>query len=263
MNGKKKWYEKWWVILLLWPIFLMVWASRLIWRQKWEKKYRVGVIIALWGIVLIYGTISSNNSKQLIANQSVQSKWECIGPDGKKIGLSQKACEEFNNTWKNKPQGNKKEVINIPTVLPTNAQTTSVTSKNISVPSNTQIPQKDTSASKANNTDIYSILKKNASEKWGTDYEMVQYTYNNQVEAYNWVVAQTKYPEIMAEAKNKWGNDFEMVKYNYENQVDAYEWVNAQAEYPDIMTNAKQKWGDDYEMVKYEYENQVKAYKGL
>lgn len=256
MNEKKKWYEKWWVILLLWPIFLMVWASRLIWRQKWEKKYRVGAVIALWGIALMYGAISSNNSKQPIANQAVQSKWECIGPDGKKIGLSQKACVEFNNAWKNKSQENKKEVVNTPTVQPANAQS-------MIVPSNTPIPQKDTSASHANNTDIYSILKKNASEKWGTDYEMVQYTYNNQVEAYNWVVAQEKYLEIMAKAKNKWGNDFEMVKYNYENQVEAYEWVNAQTEYMDIMTNAKQKWGDDYEMVKYEYENQVKAYKGL
>lgn len=67
------------------------------------------------------------------------------------------------------------------------------------------------------------ILKANASSKWGTDYQMVQYEYNNQVQAYDWVVAQTKYPDIMAKAKNKWSNDYQMVKYEYNNQVEAYE----------------------------------------
>jgi hypothetical protein len=54
-----------------------------------------------------------------------------------------------------------------------------------------------------------------------------------------------------------------MVLYEYENQLEAYKWIMAQTEYPDIMNSAKQEWGDDYEMVKYEYENQVEAYKGL
>ena len=54
-----------------------------------------------------------------------------------------------------------------------------------------------------------------------------------------------------------------MVKYEYENQVEAYEWIMHQTAYPDIMERAKQEWGEDYEMVKYEYENQVEAYKAL
>jgi hypothetical protein len=45
--------------------------------------------------------------------------------------------------------------------------------------------------------------------------------------------------------------------------VEAYEWVQAQTAYPDIMVKAKQKWGTNYQMVKYEYENQVEAYKSL
>lgn len=107
------------------------------------------------------------------------------------------------------------------------------------------------------------ILKANASTKWGTDYKMVQFEYNNQVLAYDWVVVQTKYPAIMTNAKNKWGNDYQMVKFEYSNQVEAYEWIMAQTAYPNIMTSAKQKWGDDYQMVKYEYNNQVEAYKSL
>ena len=74
---------------------------------------------------------------------------------------------------------------------------------------------------------------------------------------------QTGYPDIMERAKDKWYPDYEMVKYAYENQVEAYEWIMRQTAYPDIMERAKQKWGGDYEMVKYEYENQVEAYKAL
>jgi hypothetical protein len=54
-----------------------------------------------------------------------------------------------------------------------------------------------------------------------------------------------------------------MVKYEYDNQVKAYDWVTAQTQYPDIMAKAKQKWGNNYEMVKYEYNNQVEAFKSL
>jgi len=67
----------------------------------------------------------------------------------------------------------------------------------------------------------------------------------------------------MARAKSKWQNNYEMVKYTYENQVEAYKWCLSQTAYPDIMARAKQKWGGDYEMIKYEYENQVEAYKAL
>ncbi len=64
-------------------------------------------------------------------------------------------------------------------------------------------------------------------------------------------------------AKAKWGDNYQMVKYEYDNQVEAYDWVIAQTAYPDIMTTAKSKWGNNYQMVKYEYENQVKAFKSL
>jgi hypothetical protein len=100
MKDKKKWYKKWWVILLLWPVFLLVWISRLIWRQKWNKNYRIAAIALLWGFVFVYGGIIDNNNKKLSASLATQPAWQCIGPDGKKIDLSQEACDEFNNKWK-------------------------------------------------------------------------------------------------------------------------------------------------------------------
>ena len=71
--------------------------------------------------------------------------------------------------------------------------------------------------------DMLIILKANASAKWGDNYQMVKYEYDNQVEAYDWVVSQTKYPDIMTKAKQKWGHNYQMVRYEYENQVEAYE----------------------------------------
>ena len=120
-----------------------------------------------------------------------------------------------------------------------------------------------TPETKTNREDMIEIFKANAFAKWGNDYQMVNYELDNQTEAYDWVVKQTKYHEIMERAKSEWQNDYEMVKYTYENQVEAYEWIMRQTAYPDIMERAKQDWGEDYEMVKYEYENQVKAYKAL
>ena len=107
------------------------------------------------------------------------------------------------------------------------------------------------------------IFKQEASVKWGEDYEMVNYTVQNQTQAYDWIINQMEYPDIIAMAKQKWQNDYEMIKHTYENQVEAYEWVLNQTAYIDIMERAKQKWGGDYEMVKYEYEKQVEAYKAL
>jgi len=130
-------------------------------------------------------------------------------------------------------------------------------------PTPTPTPTSPSEPTPTDREDMIEILKANALAEWGDDYEMVKYTYENQVEAYDWVVKQTAHPDIMERAKQEWQNDYEMVKYTYENQVEAYEWIMRQTEYPDIMEKAKQEWGGDYKMVKYEYENQVEAYKAL
>lgn len=61
----------------------------------------------------------------------------------------------------------------------------------------------------------------------------------------------------------KWQDDYSMVNYELKKQTEAYDWVVKQTEYPDIMKKAIQKWGNDYSMVKYEYEKQVEAFKAL
>ena len=145
-------------------------------------------------------------------------------------------------------------------IMPPVAQTKVIPPPVAPVPTTQPVTQPTTQTDRAS---VLVVLKTNASTKWGDDYQMVKYEYDNQVSAYDWVVAQTKYPDIMTKAKQKWSNDFTMVKYEYNQQVTAYEWVVAQTQYPDIMTKAKQKWGTDYQMVEYEYNQQVEAFQSL
>lgn len=60
---KKKWYKTKWgilVIVLFFPVILMGYLTRLIWKQKWNKGVRLAVIAALWGFVLIVGASNDN-----------------------------------------------------------------------------------------------------------------------------------------------------------------------------------------------------------
>ena len=125
----------------------MIFASRFIWEQKWEKKYRIAAIAGLWGIVLIGGFI---NDAQKPKPQPMISQDNCIGPDGKRIGLSPKACEEFNNAWKNKQQD---------TSASNNATqpTTIASTKN---PTLTKAPEKKAEAKKTPEDTFESICNK-------------------------------------------------------------------------------------------------------
>jgi len=106
-------------------------------------------------------------------------------------------------------------------------------------------------------------FKTNALIEWGNNFEMINYEVKIQTEAYDWVIKQTKYPDIIERARQEWVNDYVMVKYEYEIQSEAYNWINQQKAYLKIMKKAKREWGVDYEMVKYEYEQQVSAYDWL
>jgi PKD repeat protein len=68
---------------------------------------------------------------------------------------------------------------------------------------------------------------------------------------------------IKANAYDYWGDDYFMVQWEIDLQTEAYDWLVKQTEYPNIMSNAYDYWGDDYFMVKWEYEMQVEAYEGL
>ncbi len=67
--------------------------------------------------------------------------------------------------------------------------------------------------------------------------------------------------ELLKENANiKWKNDAARAKLEFDNQTKAYDWVMQQTQYPDLMENAKKMWKLDYTMVKWEYEKLVKAY---
>src|SRR5215208_6063504 len=56
------------------------------------------ILLVIGGFVGQLGKDSTNST----ATKGQQGN--CIGPDGKRISLSNTSCEEFNNAWKNKPQ---------------------------------------------------------------------------------------------------------------------------------------------------------------
>ncbi|HZK41166.1 MAG TPA: hypothetical protein VFC91_06415 [Atribacterota bacterium] len=107
------------------------------------------------------------------------------------------------------------------------------------------------------------IFKANALTWWGNNSEMVNDEVKLQTEAYDWIVKQTNYTDIMARVRKKWGNNYAMVKYEYEQQVEAYEWISQQKAYPEIMLQVIKEWTYDYPKVKYKYEQQVEAYDWL
>ena len=79
--------------------------------------------------------------------------------------------------------------------------------------------------------DIEKILKNQALKSWGNDYEMVEYEYENQKEAYykvhsvmyNKDLSGTINEILLGEAILNWITDFEMVWYEYENQLESWE----------------------------------------
>jgi hypothetical protein len=79
---------------------------------------------------------------------------------------------------------------------------------------------------KLNGTDTWKKLKAIATEKWGTDYNMVQYEYDLQTQAYERVKAikidSKVKQDILTQAWNEWGYDFNMVEYEYGLQIEAY-----------------------------------------
>ena len=110
---------------------------------------------------------------------------------------------------------------------------------------------------------LIETFKTNALIEWGNNFEMINYEVKIQTEAYDWVIKQTKYPDIIKRARQEWVNDYVMVKYEYEIESEAYSWFNQQKAYLEILKKAEQEWGVDYVMVKYEYEQQVSAYDWL
>ena len=208
-SSPKKWYKTPWgilILLVIWPVSL----SYYVWKRDIPVWARVLLILAIW--VLPFAIIG--NSSPEYSKRAIQEAYK-------------KGYEEGKATV-SKTNSNPPTLIAtsmpiqtptpspVPTSKPT--QTLKPVSKVITTP--TQAPV--VSTPQTDRASMLVILKTNASAKWGDNYEMVKYEYDNQVEAYDWVMAQTAYPDIMAKAKQKWGNNYEMVQYEYNNQVEAY-----------------------------------------
>ena len=106
-------------------------------------------------------------------------------------------------------------------------------------------PTKELIPAPKTNTDrekMIDIFKANALKKWVNDSRMVNYEVKKQTEAYDWIIKQTKYPDIIERAKQEWANDYAMVKYEYEKQSEAYNWINQQKAYQKIMIKDIQEW---------------------
>jgi len=63
------------------------------------------------------------------------------------------------------------------------------------------------------------IIKENAQKAWGDNYRMIKYKIDEQIEAYDWLVKQKGYPQIMEKAYEKWGNDYWWVRSEYKEQI--------------------------------------------
>ena len=138
-------------------------------------------------------------------------KDEVTGTDTQETVATETASE--NTQPETAPVVNNTETASAPTP---NTETTQATAP-VVTPAPTPAP-----APTNTRADDLAKLKANASAKWGDNYQMVKFEYDNQVEAYDWVMAQTAHPDIMAKAKQKWGMNYQMVKFEYDNQVEAY-----------------------------------------
>jgi len=102
MENKKKWYKTWWGIIFLLMFFFPVGLYQMWKNTNWNKKVKWG--ITAYFILIIIGFNAIANAKPVDKSQAVVGETGCIGPDGKRIDLTQKACEEFNKAWKDKQE---------------------------------------------------------------------------------------------------------------------------------------------------------------
>lgn len=68
--------------------------------------------------------------------------------------------------------------------------------------------------------DTMDTIKSDCERKWKTDYRMIKYCVNKQVEAANYLV-DFEDEEILSSCRRKWQNDFRMAKYCADKQLEA------------------------------------------
>lgn len=71
--------------------------------------------------------------------------------------------------------------------------------------------------------EILEILDRNARREYPDNTARAKLEYDNQLAAYDWVLTQENYPDIMQKARREWGHNYIMVKWQYERDVQAHE----------------------------------------
>jgi len=119
-----------------------------------------------------------------------------------------------------------------------------------------------------NEEEILNQIMEKARSDWPDDYEMQNYQYDNQVDAYyklkNLPNTSNFHQEILSKAQSDWPDDYEMQLYQYNNQLEAYNEIqglpNTDNYRDEILLKARGDWPDDYEMQLYQYNKQLEAY---
>ena len=71
--------------------------------------------------------------------------------------------------------------------------------------------------------EVLEILEKNAQREYPNDSARAKLEYDNQLAAYEWILSQQDYPDIMQKARREWGHNYIMVKWQYERDLQAHE----------------------------------------
>lgn len=74
-----------------------------------------------------------------------------------------------------------------------------------------------------NKSSVESQIKKDAKEKWGTEYDMVKWEQDKQLECYHNILNNIEKmdQDILNQAIKKWDYDFGMIVWEYNKQVNA------------------------------------------
>lgn len=97
-------------------------------------------------------------------------------------------------------------------------------------------------------------IRNNCENKWGSNYEMVLHCIKNQRAAKR-AIDNDPEDEISRFCRKKWGSNYEMVNHCTKNQRAAKE--NIERNYSGyVRKQCEEKWGNNYEMIEYCIKNQ-------
>ena len=88
---KRKKNLKWWIIG--WIFFFPIPLTILIWKSKWEQKVKIIATVVLWGVLLIIGALSPNDTANTQTNNSNGNETEQVE---KEIKVNETFIEKYN-----------------------------------------------------------------------------------------------------------------------------------------------------------------------